>query len=236
MNDDFRSRIVMPIVLPIVVLVSIGAFVGAVALTLLYNTKSGALMLAAVAAGGILFTVSLAASQDRLDGPRRGVVVFAGILPLLVGMAFASGLVGGIDDVDRMANVEPLLTIPEATPWIGAENSLDFCLLDEENQACTEVADRWDVEPDPDAETLTFAFNNLEDGIPHNVVITELEGSADAPEQGEELVASELISGVATDYYVDEEITWEELPEEWYFYCSVHANMNGVGTVVDSAA
>ena len=236
MNDDVRSRIIMPIVLPIVVLLSIVAFVGAVALTLLYNTKSGALMLAAVAAGGILFTVSLASSQEKLDAPRKGVVVFAGVLPLLVGAALATGLIGGIEDEERMANVEPLLSIPETTPWIGAENSLDFCLLDETNESCTEVADRWEVVPDPDAETLTFAFNNLEAGIPHNVVIAELEGSADAPEQGPDIAESELISGVATSYYVDEALTWEELPEEWYFYCVVHANMNGVGTVVEGEA
>jgi hypothetical protein len=235
-NDDVRSRIIMPIVLPIVVLISIAAFVGAVAMTLLYNTQSGALMLAAVAAGGILFTVSLASSQEQLDAPRRGVVVFAGVLPLLVGGALATGLIGGIEDEQRMANVQPLLTIPDGTPWIGAENSLDFCFLDETNENCVEDADLWEVVPDPEAETLTFAFNNLEAGIPHNVVIAELEGTVDSPEQGEDILDSELISGVQSDYYVDEEITWDDLPEEWYFYCVVHANMNGVGTVVEGEA
>jgi hypothetical protein len=235
-NDDVRSRIIMPIVLPIVVLLSIGAFVGAVALTLLYNTKSGALMLAAVAAGGILFTISLASSQEKLDAPRKGVVVFAGVLPLLVGAALATGLIGGIADEERMANVQPLISIPEDAPWIGADNSNDFCVLDETNESCTEVMDRWEVVPAADEETLTFAFNNLEAGIPHNVVIAELEGTADAPEQGEDIAESELITGLATDYYTDEQLTWEELPEEWYFYCVVHANMNGVGTVVEGEA
>lgn len=236
MNDDVRSRIIMPIVLPIVVLLSIVAFVGAVALTLLYNTKSGALMLAAVAAGGILFTVSLASSQEKLDAPRKGVVVFAGVLPLLVGAALATGLIGGIEDEQRMANVQPLISIPEDAPWIGAENSLDFCELDEANESCTGVLDRWEVVAAADEETLTFAFNNLEAGIPHNVVIAELEGTADAPEQGADIAASELVTGVQSDYYADEQLTWEDLPEEWYFYCVVHANMNGVGTVVEGEA
>jgi hypothetical protein len=235
-NDDVRSRIIMPIVLPIVVLVSIAAFVGAVAMSLLYNTQSGSLMLAAVAAGGILFTVSLAASQDKLDAPRRGVVVFAGFLPLLVGGALAAGLIGGIEDDERMANVQPLISIPDGAPWIGAENSVDFCFLDEANESCVEDADFWEVVPDPDTETLSFAFNNLEAGIPHNVVIAELEGSVDDPGQGEDILDSELISGVATDYYVDESLTWDDLPDEWYFYCVVHANMNGVGTVVEGEA
>ncbi len=236
MSDDVRSRIIMPIVLPIVVLASIAAFVGSIAMMLLYNTQSGALMLAAVAAGGILFTVSLASSQEKLDAPRRGVVVFAGVLPLLVGGALAAGLIGGIEDEQRMANVQPLISIPDDAPWIGAENSEDFCELDEANENCVEDLDFWEVVPAESEETLTFAFNNLEAGIPHNVVITELEGTVDEPEQGEEILASELISGVLTDYYIDESLTWEDLPEEWYFYCVVHANMNGVGTVVEADA
>jgi hypothetical protein len=83
-NNDVRSRIVLPIVIPIIILLSMAAFIGAMATLFLFNTKAGA-MLAAVAAAGILFTVSLSAGQDRLDTPRRAVVVFAAFLPLLAG-------------------------------------------------------------------------------------------------------------------------------------------------------
>lgn len=234
MNNDFRSRVVMPIVLPIAVLLAIAAFVGAIALTLLYSTHYGALMIAAVAAAGILFTVSLSAGQDRLDVPRRGVVLFAAALPLLIGGAMAAGLFGDIADEDRMINVQPLLTIPEDAPVIAAENSTEFCLLDEAGSC--EATDRWEVAPGTTEPQLSFVFENLEAGVPHNVMITTLGGTPDEPAIGdEEFAAGEVITGVSTDYHVEDGLAWDDLPDEWYFYCLIHPGMNGIGTVVDAA-
>ncbi len=234
MNHDFRSRVIMPIVLPILVLLTMAAFIGAIAASFLWNTNAGALMLASVAAGGILFTVSLATSQDELGKARGGVLVFAAVLPIAVGAAYAAGLLGGIDDEDRKINVEPLVQFPEDAPVMAAENSQDFCLLDEETGDC-ETTDSWEVVPSQEEENLSFVFENLEAGVPHNVVIAELEGSVDDPEQGEDITGSELVTGVTTDYYVDEDMDWDDLPDEWYFYCTAHVNMNGVGTVADDA-
>lgn len=234
MNNDVRSRIVMPIVIPIIVLLSIAAFVGSMALLFLFNTHAGSLVLAAVAAGGILFTISLAASQDKLDAPRRAVVVSAAALPLVVAAAVAFGLIGGVADEDRMINIEPVVLLPEGAPTIAAENSSEFC-IDDESGECVPV-DYWEVEPGDVADPISFVFDNREAGIPHNVVITDLEGSADDPERGsEQFASSELIEGPAIDEYVQPEgLTWEELPEEWYFVCSVHPSMEGVGTVITS--
>ncbi len=75
-------------------------------------------------------------------------------------------------------------------------------------------------------------FENLEPQIPHNVVITLLEGTEDAPTPGAVLAESTLISGVSSEYFVAEDVSWDDLPETWYFFCRVHANMNGIGTVV----
>lgn len=233
MNDDFRSRVIMPIVLPIVVLSSIAAFVGAVALTLLYNTNGGALALAAAAAGGILFTVSLANTQDKLGVGQRIVVLGAAAVPLLVGAGFATGIIGDIDDDLRMANVQPLITIPEDAPVIAAENSEEYCFF--EDGQCGEVVEVWEVVPSAETDLVTFRFENLDPtGTQHNVAILELEGSVDDPQPGESLgIASALIPGGTSDGYQDESITWDELPEEWYFVCSLHATMNGVGRVVE---
>jgi len=232
-NNDFRSRVVMPIVLPIVVLLAIAAFVGAIALTLLYSTYYGALMIAAVAAAGILFTVSLSAAQERLDAPRRGVVLFAAALPLLVGGGMAAGLFGDIADEDRMINVQPLITIPDDAPVIAAENSVEFCLLDAAGNC--EATDRWEVVPGRIEAQLSFVFENLEAGVPHNVMITSLGGTPEDPSIGDEqFAASDIISGVSSDYHVEDGLTWQDLPDEWYFYCLIHPNMNGIGTVVDA--
>ena len=117
------------------------------------------------------------------------------------------------------------------SPAIAAENSLEFCLIDEESGACV-ATDRWEVVPSESDENLSFVFENLEAAIPHNVVITLLEGSAADPRPGMVLAESTLINGIASDYFIAEDLTWDDLPEEWYFFCRVHANMNGVGTVV----
>jgi hypothetical protein len=229
-NQDFRTRVFQPIVLPLLVLLAMAAFIGLVAITLLYNTHEGALMLAAVGASAILFTVALAASQDRLDVGRRAAVGFAAVIPFAIGGAIGLGLIGGVADEDRNINVEPLLVIPEDAPVLAAENSQDFCLPD--NGGC-ETADLWEVTPSAEGETILFVFDNREAGVPHNVVITELEGSVEDPAPvGEEFLESEVVTGPVEDFYEDESLTWEDLPEQWYFFCRVHPNMNGVGEVV----
>lgn len=231
MTNDVRSRIVLPIVIPVLILLSMAAFVGAIAALLLFNTKAGATMLAAVAAAGILFTVSLSAGQDGLDTPRRAVVVFAAFLPLLAGAAVGFGWIGGVDDADRMINVQPLLVVPDDAPVIAAENSQEFCLGD---AGSCEPVDNWEVEPGAVTDPVSFVFENREAGVDHNVQITTLEGTVDEPERGTEIFAdSNLVTGPTEDVYVNPDgLTWEELPEEWYFLCIVHPVMNGVGTVV----
>lgn len=227
MKNGFVSRIALPVVLPIVVLLTMGAFVGAIALTLLYNTHYGALMLAAVAAAGILFTVSLANTQERLGGPKRAVVLLAAVVPLAVGGAVGVGLLGGVDDADRMINVQPLLVVPDDAPVLAAEDSFDFCLG--EAGAC-EPVQVWDVVPSTQTDTITFIFDNREAGVPHNVVITDLGGDADNPAPGATTyVSTAVVTGPVVDAYVSPDLAWSDLPEQWYFFCAIHPNMNGVG-------
>lgn len=230
MNNGVGSRVVLPIVLPIVVLLSMGAFIGSIALTLLYNTKNGALMLAAVAAAGILFTVSISSAQDRLGAPRRAVVLFAAALPILAGVAIATGILGDVADDDRMINVKPLLVIPDDAPVIAAIDSLDFCLGD----PCQPI-EVWEVTPSAETERLVFVFDNREVGVQHNVAITDLAGDAGAPEAGSTtFLSSTLVPGPAVVPYMSPDLTWDDLPEEWYFLCAIHPNMNGVGRVVSA--
>jgi len=233
-TNDFRSRILAPILLPVLIVIVMGAFVGSVAALLLLNTKTGALAFAAVAAGGILFSVSLAAGRERLDGRGRLVISAAAVLPFVLGLGVATGVLGDVLDEDRMINVLPLISVPEDAPVISAENSLEYCFVDETG-ACVPTK-TWAVVPSTATETLSFVFENLEPQIPHNVVITLLEGTVDEPRQGEVLVESTLISGISSEYYVAEDISWGDLPDVWYFFCRVHANMNGTGTVVSADA
>jgi hypothetical protein len=86
--------------------------------------------------------------------------------------------------------------------------------------------------PGTTTDNIAFVFENLEPQIPHNVVITLLDRTEDVPRPGEVIAESTLISGISREYYVAEDVSWDDLPEEWYFFCRVHANMNGIGTVV----
>lgn len=218
------------LLVPLTVLLVMVLFIGLIATLLLFNTKMGALVLAAVVAAGVLFTISLIASRDRLDGRQRFVAVGAGVLPILLGALVAGGVIGGVADEDRMWNVQPLQVIPEDAPLIAAENQEEFCLPDPETGEGCEPTDSWDFTPTAEEETIAFVFDNRHVGIPHNVVISELAGSAEEPEGGEEIVASEVVNGPTTDYFVSE-VPVEDLPEEFYFFCEVHPNMNGVGTL-----
>ena len=233
MNADFRSRVLMPIVLPIIVLLVMITFIGAVAAVLLFNTHQVALIIAAIAAAGILFTISLAASQDRLSGPQRGVVVFAAAMPIVLGALVAGGVIGSISDEDRNINAEPLVVIPEDVPLIAAENSVEFCLIDTLDDTSCEPTDAWAPEPTDASEPVVFNFNNRENGIPHNVVITQLAEGAEGPEAGELILETEVVTGPTVNTYSNEgDLIWTDLPAEWYFFCQVHPNMQGVGEVV----
>jgi hypothetical protein len=228
--NDFRSRILAPVLIPLLIVLVMGAFVGGVAALLLFNTKTGALAFAAVAAGGILFAISLAAGRERLDTRGRVVLSLAAALPFALGIGVATGVLGDVADEDRMINVLPLISVPDDAPVIAAENSLEFCLIAADG-TCV-ATDRWDVVPGASTDRVAFLFENLEPQIPHNVVIAELEGTEAAPQAGAVLAESTLISGISREYFVAEDVAWDDLPDTWYFFCRVHANMNGIGTVV----
>jgi hypothetical protein len=216
----------LALIVPLAVLGTMVLFIGLIATLFLFTTKTGALALAAVAAGGILFSISMLASRDRLEPAQRFTAVGAGVLPILVGGLIAAGVIGGVADEDRNINVQPLEIVPEDAPVIAAEDSNDFCLPDDAG-ACN-VIDEWEFVPSAEVDTIAFVFENLEAGVPHNVVITELDGSVDDPGPGAEITASELIAGVDEDYHVSD-APIEDLPEEFYFFCAVHPNMDGVG-------
>lgn len=219
----------LALIVPLAVIGTMLLFIGLMATLFLFNTKTGALAMATVAAGGILFSVSMLASRDRLEPAQRFAAVGAGVLPLVVGGLIAGGVVGGIEPEDQNRNVQPLLVIPEDAPLIAAEDSLDFCLPDESG-ACN-VIDTWEFIPSPEEETIAFVFDNQEAGVSHNVVITTLD-DPDDPAPGEDITGSTLITGPDTEYFVSE-VPIEDLPPEFYFFCAVHPNMDGVGLVTD---
>ena len=49
--------------------------------------------------------------------------------------------------------------------------------------------------------TIAYLVDNRDAGVPHNVVLTTLEGGSNAPEPGEEIVASDVVTGLVEDYF-----------------------------------
>ena len=226
MKTEFRNRVFLPVVMPLAIILAIAAFVGMLALTFLYGSHEGSLALAAVGAGGILFAISLANTQDKLDAGRRTVLVLAAATPFVVGGLIGVGVIGGLTDEDRMINVEPDAEVPEDA-ILAAENSNEFCLPTEDGCEPTEL---WTVETQG-AEEFIFLFDNLEEGVPHNLSIAELAGDRDAPEGGERLHEGEVITGIDE---VTETVTPGLEPGDYFFVCDVHpTTMIGVLEVVE---
>jgi hypothetical protein len=230
MSANVRTRVLAPVLIPVAIVLVMGGFIGMVAALLLWNTKTGSLALATIAAAGILFAASMAASRDRLDARAKVVLGLAVLLPFGLGAGVAVGAIGDVPEEARMINVPPLITVPEDAPRLAAENSLEYC-LPQEDGSCAPTRS-WEVVPGEGLETIAFVFENRGAAVPHNIVITLLDGTPDAPRAGEVIAESTLITGVQDEYYVAETASWDDLPEQWYFFCRVHANMNGVGTVI----
>lgn len=202
MKTEFRNRAFLPVVLPVAILLVIALLVGGFALILLYTTHEVALVLATVAAGGILLAISLAASQERLDGGRRAAVIAAGITPVLIGAVVALTQPGGITDEMLNINRQPHVVLPDINVEIAAENSNEFTA----NEMVL-----------PSAVEVGVVFDNREAGVPHNWSLYTSDAATEA------IVIGNVITGPATD----DVIFTSPDPGEYYFQCDIHPNMNG---------
>jgi plastocyanin len=233
MKTEFRNRAFLPIVMPLGVLLGIVALVVSFALILLYNTHEAALVIAVVAAAGILTAISLAASKDELSGAQKAAVVLAGALPVAVGVVFSLLSVNGAVDASELnINREPPLAVPEDAV-IAADNSNEFC-LPQEDGSCQATRD-WQVGAQEDS--FLFEFLNNEAGTPHNVAIFTLSDDSvtgDSVEPGmgeEELFTGDVFPGVDSRVYDVEEGLEQGV---YFFQCSVHpTTMIGVMTVAE---
>lgn len=224
MKSEFRNRVFLPVVMPLAILLAMAAFIGSFAVMLLHNNHDGALALAAVAATGILVTISLAATRDRLDAGPRGVLVLAVATPFVVGALIGVGAVGGLADEDRLINSEPLLQIPDDAV-LASESIDDFCLP--ANGDC-EVTELWTA-ASQGPEQFAYTFDNRDD-IQHNLSLYELEGDRDDPDSGELLHEGAIIGG---GEQANEQAPGLE-PDDYFFVCDLHpGTMTGVLEVTE---
>ena len=209
MKTEFRNRAFLPVVLPLAILGAIGLLVAGFALILLWNTREAALVLASVAAAGVLLSIALASSQDRLDGPRAGAIAVAGGLPIVVGLLFAVGLIIDVDDSELNINRQPHVSIPEGALTIGADDPISF-------DASTIIV--------PSDEDVTIVFDNRNEGVPHNWALYPDQETA-ATLAGEIAQTSDPSPGPDVTF-----VTFQVADGSYWFICDIHPNMNGVLT------
>lgn len=261
MKTEFRNRAFLPLVMPLAILGVVGAVVGLVALILLFVDRQGAVAVAILGASGVLVAISLAASQDRLDLPRKGAVALAGVAPLLVGGLFAAGVIGGIPDEERNINVEPhgpqfvIPTLEPDVPVLAAVDLNGFCLPE---QCGSSYTNSWEISQS-EAEQFAYAFDNQDPATEHNLYLysvpaEELDGLDSALSLGDVQANYPVITpaeppnvapGGAQTYQWEppaggegepagsgDEEEVPPLPEQAYFVCTLHpSTMWGVATI-----
>ena len=242
MNTDLRNRVVLPILLPIGVLLGIVVLVGGLATIFLFNTRAVSLTIALVVAAGIMVAFSLANSVDAADMTigRRGVILAVGVLPLLAGAGVSLWAVnGGVPLENLMWYIEPHATAPPGA-LAGAKNAESFCVFEDAEEQTAELCtdtDELTFPAQPEAELFAYHFVNLQQGVPHNLQLFELAGSADAPEAGEAVFGvdggAQVITGIDEITYeiAQEDSTILEEGAQFYYNCVVHPAMQGVLTI-----
>lgn len=210
MKNETRERLFLPLIMPLTVLMGVGAVVAGFAFIMLFNTREAAVALAAVMAGGILFAIALLSTRGQeLDAGRRGFVVFVGALPVILGIIFAFN-VTGTPEAQLNINREPHGAeggIPDdfagdTVTFVGTEFAFD--------PAQTQVTD---------SQGIGFVLDN-QGTVEHTWVIEGLEDE----------FKLETSSGGESDAGV-----FEVEPGEYTFYCDVpghrSAGMEGTLTV-----
>lgn len=179
MNTEFRNRAFLPVLMPLAILGAIGLLVGAFAVLLLYVNREAAIALAIAGAAGVLVAASLAASKEKTDAGQKVAVAIAGLVPILAGVLVAVGVIGDIAEEDLNINRQPhgpTLSVPgitEGAPVLAAVDALSFCLP--AGGDCTPTKE-WEFSYDAEAGVVTYAFDNRNAGVDHNLFIFQGEG------------------------------------------------------------
>lgn len=251
MNDDFRTRGFLPVVIPLAIMVVVVAAIGFFAWLLLYNTREGAAALAIVGAAGVLVAIALAASQDDMGRGKLVGATLAIVGPLAIGIAIATGAFD-IPAEDLNVNAEPhgpaflLADVPPDAPMLAAVDLSSFCLPT--GGGC-EPTQEWSLESPEDTSRFTYAFDNLDTTAEHNLAIFALPDEGDFGASVDSLGTEPLTPEIPAPFIGEEirayEFGWPAVegdepaeaggagqqPEQFYFVCTVHpSTMYGVGS------
>ena len=215
MNDDFRTRVATPILLPLAVIGGIGLFTFSMSRIFLAIPSTAATIIALLVAAYVLGIGAMVAGRRNISGRALGVGLAIGLVAV-VGAGARAWSIGPRDITP------PTLADDEAVAEDDEEDA------DEEDVEIPADAVEFVTEDNvytqaPDtvpSGTVTFAIIN-EGAADHNVVIEEL---------GDELVVE--AAGGETDV-ADVDL---DPGEEYTYYCSIpghRATMEGTFTTED---
>lgn len=245
MNDDFRTRGLLPTVIPLAILAGVVGTIGLIAWLLLHNTREGAVALAIVAAAGILIAVVLATSQDDMGRAKKIGATLAIVGPLGIGAAIAAGAFN-IPAEDLNINAEPhgpsflLADVPAEAPLMAAQDLTSFCLPS--GGGC-EPTKEWALDAPADAAEFLYAFHNMDTAAEHNLAIFGLPEESAFGSSVDGLGTEPLTPEIPGTFIGDEtrayQFAWsgaegsaEGAPEQFYFVCTIHpSTMYGVATL-----
>lgn len=207
MNPDVRDRLLLPILIPVGLLLLIAVLATGFGMLLLFNPMAVSLTIAIVVSMGILIAVALATSQSETDltAAKRGLIVFAGASPLIIGILVATDVMPTTSE--KVVQRECEYCVPEDAVRVVAQN-LEF--------------DQGSIQLPAEGE-VSILFINQDAGIPHNVAVYPED------DNGEPILTAPVFVG-ATFNGVDQEVytfPGPEQPGAYFYRCDVHPQMQG---------
>ena len=211
LTEEVRFRVPLPIVIPLVALVIIGALTIGMSRILLSVPKEVATIIAIAVAVNVLIGAAVVAARPTSARSSWAELAIVFAYPIIVGVVLAQMDIGG--DTHAVAE-ESGAHGEEATGSEGAESAAGI-----ESIEAASFAFSTEELALPADEEVELEFVN-EDAAPHNVAIYESEG-------GKPLFQGETISaGQQTTYAIP-----ALEAGEYHFQCDVHPSMAGTVTV-----
>ena len=208
MRQEFRDRVILPVLIPVGLFGLIALLAVGFGMMLLYSPMVVSGTIAIVVAAGILGAFGLATAHSELPRLKGAVIAGAGVVPLLIGGLVATGVI--TTTAERVVDREPHQGVPPGAAELVAEDS---------TWEQTELTL-------PEVGEVAVVLVNKDDGIPHNMSIYPLRGRQ--PDLDNVVFEGPRVDGVAQQIYT---FPAPEEPGAYYYQCDFHpTTMTGTVT------
>ncbi|MFN2488599.1 MAG: plastocyanin/azurin family copper-binding protein [Actinomycetota bacterium] len=213
LSGEFRLRVPLPLVVPLVAMLLIAALTFGFSRVLLTISQEAATMVALMMSANILIAAAFVALRPRIH--RVGVleVALIALYPVVIAVVIASTGLGS-----EAAEGEAAPQQQEQPAAASGGSDADATLVAQNVQFDTDS-----IALPAQAEAVVFLDN--QDGVEHNFSLYPDEQAADA--QGDAIFQGDVVGGGdGTEY------AFESPPRgEYVFQCDIHPSMRGTATV-----